>query len=207
VLPPLPGASGLSGVSCASTDACMAVGDDQGAPIAMNWDGATWSIVLEPVQENPGSWELLGSVACAAANSCVAVGGYGGCCGTINAFSMTWDGNSWSQVQMDPVFQVGMSGISCPSTTSCIAVGGTGPSDVLQVPRVAIVERWDGTAWTAVPVPRIRGQAGADLIGISCSRVNWCAAVGDFYLQGRPQQPLIERWNGVSLARMWAPVR
>jgi hypothetical protein len=65
----------LTGVSCPSATACMAVGSCCAAlerPQAERWDGKRWS--PEPTPTNRES--LLSSVSCASASACIAVGTY-----------------------------------------------------------------------------------------------------------------------------------
>lgn len=63
--------SELSGVSCVSTTACTAVGDDQ----AVNWNGSTWTIEALPYPAG-ASEVVLESVSCTSATTCTAVGWY-----------------------------------------------------------------------------------------------------------------------------------
>jgi subtilisin family serine protease len=65
-----------SGVSCSSATACTAVGQSTeqssaGAPLAMRWDGVTWTIEQTT---SPGAGGSLGEVACPTATACTAVG-------------------------------------------------------------------------------------------------------------------------------------
>ena len=73
--------TGLFGVSCPSTRACVAVGGDSvGAdsvdPIAAFWNGQTWAVqtLPQPAATQPAS--LVG-VSCASATSCMAIGASG----------------------------------------------------------------------------------------------------------------------------------
>jgi len=67
---PSPGDGRLFGVSCTSTNSCVAVGGEQAAPIEY-WNGTTWSALYSP----PGTFaQTLKGVTCATASSCTAVG-------------------------------------------------------------------------------------------------------------------------------------
>ena len=70
--------SELNAVTCASTVACAAVGDDIDAagtdvPLAEAWNGTQWAIRTVSVSSDVSHSEL-DSVSCGAANACVAVG-------------------------------------------------------------------------------------------------------------------------------------
>jgi hypothetical protein len=90
-----------------------------------------------------------------------------------------------------------LAGVSCASAASCAAVGWqftTAPTS--QVP---LAEHWDGTSWSAQPVPNpvFRGQ-GSELAAVSCTSPRTCTAVGE---RGNvPSATLAERWDG----RRWA---
>ena len=94
---------------------------------------------------------------------------------------------------------VNLADVSCLSSTSCFAVGyyatsllSTAPLDLK-----TLVERWNGSTWTIQPSPGATGQAYNALLGVSCTSVSACTAVGSFTntLLGSPS-PLAERWNG-----------
>jgi hypothetical protein len=66
-------------------------------------------------------------------------------------------------------------GLSCASGSYCVVVGvGSGPSWNL-----AVAERWQGGAWTALPQPHVPGTP-AELLGVSCTGVGHCIAVGGY---------------------------
>jgi hypothetical protein len=76
------GSSGaeLSGLSCASSSACVAVGSSSGGAAALQtlaerWDGSAWS--LQPTPNPTGAQRsVLSGVSCLSANACVAVGSF-----------------------------------------------------------------------------------------------------------------------------------
>lgn len=81
----------------------------------------------------------------------------------------------------------GWHAVACPTASVCLAVGSGD--------HVANAQRWNGTAWSLVPIatppntsPRFRG--------IACSSVSSCFAVGS---------NLMERWNGTSWSLVSAP--
>ncbi|MDP9334202.1 MAG: hypothetical protein M3Q30_12970 [Actinomycetota bacterium] len=67
----------LSGVSCTSAAACVAVGthyQNISQTLVERWDGTNWSAVPSPSQVPLGNY--LNGVSCVSASSCVAVGSY-----------------------------------------------------------------------------------------------------------------------------------
>jgi hypothetical protein len=198
------------GVSCTSTKFCMAVGGAVATPFAETWDGAAWTVSLAPTTAAPESYDLLVAISCTSASFCLTTGDFGGCCGSYNATSFKWDGTSWTSV-LTPITQVSLSGISCASATSCVAAGTYGPSDIPKFPPRAVVEQWNGSAWAPLTGSAFGPQS--ELSGVSCTRAIWCAAVGSvtmrvgatlWFVNAGCAQPLVERWNGATLNRMWA---
>ena len=79
----------------------------------------------------------------------------------------------------------GLLSVSCTSATFCIAVGDFTTSSSANV---MLAERWNGTAWSVVPTPQLKGSV---LSGVSCTSVTFCMAIG-----GSNAGTLAERWNG-----------
>ena len=92
----------LSGVSCASTTSCFAVGNATNSSeffftaktVVEHWDGATWSIVASPNPAGAFVSELIG-VSCASTTSCFAAGDEGGV-SSAGTLMEQWDGTSWT---------------------------------------------------------------------------------------------------------------
>jgi hypothetical protein len=195
----------LVGVSCAGTTMCSAVGfgtskDGSAWPIAMSWDGATWT--LQDVPAPPRSLSaLLFQVSCTEARACTAVGTWfhsGN--GDLRPLIERWDGSAWSL--QDPNVPRGGStsgtqliDVSCFGDSACVAVG---------VARTkTIAERWDGRHWAVVPTPSPGGKRvlSSYLFGVSCPGPNFCAAVGQAVLKaGVPPKgrSFAMRWDGSS---------
>jgi hypothetical protein len=200
----------LSAVSCTSVSFCMVVGSAQSTPFAETWNGSAWTVALAPTTAYPESFDLLNGISCTSTSFCLSTGDVGGCCGTFNATSLRWDGSSWTSV-LTPLTQVSLGGISCATATSCLAVGTHGPADVPKFPPNAVVEQWNGAAWSALAGAGFGHQSELD--SVSCTRASWCAAVGSVTFHAGAvscstnvgcAQPLVERWDGVTLNRMWA---
>ena len=69
------GYSGFSGVSCVSPKDCVAIGQGEpygeGAPVALLWNGATWS---SSRLQNPANDSILNTVSCVMRTFCMAAG-------------------------------------------------------------------------------------------------------------------------------------
>ena len=92
--------SGLSGVSCASLDFCLAVGVNA---FAEEWDGTSWSL-MTPLAPGPTA---LDGVSCETEVSpqefCVAVGAEAGSDNVQDTWAEEWDGTSWSLMTTPPL--------------------------------------------------------------------------------------------------------
>jgi len=157
---------------------------------------AGWSIQPSP---NPaGSIDAqLAGVACTSARACVSVGD------DISGkryltLAERWNGTRWAILATPnaPGTQGDiLSGVSCAGAHWCTAVGYSFTAHAVQR---ALVEAWNGTAWTIQPTPLPAGPASsAGLDAVSCTAPDSCMAVGAFATNASAQsQPLAERWNG-----------
>jgi hypothetical protein len=101
---------------------------------------------------------------------------------------------------MAPQGQFG--GVSCPSATVCVAVG----SSVSRTgAKVALAERWNGTAWTIQRVPSPAGAVTVSLSAVSCTSATACSAVGYYATSGAAFVALAERWDGAKWVIQPAP--
>lgn len=92
-----------------------------------------------------------------------------------------------------------LNAVTCADPTHCWAVGGTaGSAGFTQ----ALIERWNGTAWSVDTVPNENNGAALQLNvleGITCTSATDCWAVGYFYNTATSHfDPLWEYWNGTS---------
>lgn len=193
--PPDATTSGLSGVTCTSVDACVAVGsyrDVQGTylTLAERWDGTSWTIQSTPDPAG-ATGSSLADVSCTSSSACTAVGFSN--IPTIGSFhpvettlAERWDGTSWTTQNTPPPGGAQYSllaDVSCPSTTSCTAVGSSSGG--------TLAEAWNGTTWAIQSTPNPDG-GGSSLSAVSCRSPKRCMAVGD----GNPA--LAERWDGTT---------
>jgi len=177
-------------VSCVATNACFAVGDANDGPVALRWDGHTWSSSKMPTRGLSRD-NLLTDLSCLSTTTCVAVGASGpGVSGYGNnpreqTLVETWNGKRWriipSPNRTDYVSV--LSGVSCISAEQCTAVGRD--VNVQGGKSRTLIEIWDGRSWRLVSTPnRPTGTSdgylymhGSALYGVSCV-ASACTAAG-----------------------------
>ena len=187
----------LSAVSCTNPTSCVAVGGGPSNSLySVVLAGGIWTPESVP---DPGDDGFLYDVSCGSPTFCMAVGsvqaaGFGWGIGLTEE----WNGESWAVVPspdypenyLGPGFIPGgiLIADSCSSAQACVAVGyggGGQNSSSLGYPVLAVVETWDGVAWSLTPTPapvEPTGTAGqAPLRGVSCvpdAANAECVAVG-----------------------------
>jgi hypothetical protein len=189
-------ASFLGAVACPAATSCFAVGGhtNGGSTFAnaMHWNGTAWSI--EAIPKPAGStYSELNGVACPTTTSCFAVGGYTSPSGR-NLFAVHWNGSAWSirtTARPAGATGAGFDGIACPAPASCFAVGDYSSSTVT----TALVQHWNGTAWTTQPKPNPSGSTSSTLYGVACPTTTSCFAAGDWF-KSPVTKTLVEHWNG-----------
>lgn len=188
----------LNGISCASTDLCLAVGgysDVNGTAktLAEKWSRGSWAVDTTPTIKGSQSATLTG-VSCPVPSRCTAVGSYLDAASVNVVVAERLEGHTWSlQRAKDPRSSPVsiLDAVSCPTTGSCMAVGRYQASSTL----LALSESWTAKGWkldSPAPVP---GTTFAQLSSVSCSAASACTAVG--YMDvNKKIHVLIERWNG-----------
>jgi hypothetical protein len=189
--------STLSGVSCTSPIACIAVGNANTVTLAEAWNGTRWSIQHTPNPASASSSKLA-SVSCRSATACTAVGSYLGSADVPVPFAEIWNGIRWVLSAPKVVSSAGGNGldsVSCASAVACAAVGSVLSPSGEDFP---LAESWNGAHWVVRATPNPSGSESSGLYGVSCpSATSKCTAVG-FYqdnLTG-PSFTLAEAWNG-----------
>jgi len=159
----------------------------------------TWSIVSSP-NRAAGNNDLFG-VSCVSATSCQAVGDDVNNTNASRTLIETWNGTIWSRVP-SPSPGAGwnyLSGVSCVWATWCTAVGEYESGGSLPNVFDALIEHWNGRAWSVVPHS---DHGSGQLSGVSCVSAISCQAVGWHESGGSVARTLIESWNG----RAWSIV-
>jgi len=214
----------LNSVSCVSTTFCEAVGYTQATnsspdlPLAMVWNGSSWSTQPVPIQAGQTSQRLEG-VSCLSTTWCLAVGESSPSLNILQsqAMSVQWNGSQWTNVVVAPnpgpgggipanVYSV-FSSVSCTSPSWCQAVGGWMFTDYSY--GAGLLEKWNGVSWSLSPLAAIPSGNQSWLSSISCAGQGFCAAVGYSYT-GSPEAPtsqttLTQVWNGAGWATTPSP--
>ena len=176
----LPGVENLTGVACASTSDCTAVGYNYttgGATasaviVATTDGGVTWTS-----QTVPSGVQILSAVACPAATSdCIAVGYTVDSLGSANGATIvatTNGGATWANRTV-PAGLGSLSGVACPSASECTAVGGTSNTNGGPASGAIIATTDGGTTWRGQTIP----SGVAYLRGVACPSTSGCTAVG-----------------------------
>lgn len=182
--------SWLSGISCASTTACVAVGVQADAfgheeGFSARRAGSTWT--TPPTPELDGNSEnVLSAISCAATTDCLAVGRYDDADGKSQNLAIDWDGEKWQQIDApdeEAENTDGLGAISCPVQSSCVAVG-LRPGNSSEPPLIA---RWDGDSWDSdAPAEFSSGASAVGLAAVSCYSETQCNAVGSASYGGFP---------------------
>ena len=200
----------LTSVSCASTTDCNAVGISlalSATSLIVHWNGAKWSVVPSP-SAGTGSLVELRGVSCTSATDCTAVGGLANLSSNspnVKPAAEHFDGTKWSVVPAAAPSGAPLAiltTVSCSSANSCVAVGIDAKSDLGS--NATLAERWDGTAWTIVPTPAVKGSLDTELVGVSCRSAQSCVAVGG-YTTASGGKTLVEQWNGKSVTVVPSP--
>jgi hypothetical protein len=187
----------LLGVSCASANACIAVGASRtffeifATPLAESWNGTEWSALSVPSPEKSEFTELAG-VSCDAANSCTAVG-----TSESETLAEHWNGEKWTiQTTPNPEGAVisELLRVSCITSASCFAVGQY--TKEVGGTIFTLAEHWNGEKWTIQTTPNPEGEKKSVLLDISCSSTEACTAVAGSSHGENTQKTLVERWNG-----------
>ena len=169
-----PGGDVIRDIACANPSMCFVVGyNGSKNPVTIEqWNGTGWTKLTLPLLILPDS--TLSDVACAG-TVCFGVGHSSAPLGTpTKTLIVRRTPSGWKVVTSpNPTGgrQVALTGVSCPSTTLCFAVGTWDLK--------ALIERWNGKAWSIVPSPK-NLPYGGELTDVSCASAKFCFAVGSF---------------------------
>jgi hypothetical protein len=178
----------LVSVSCTSSRACTAVGDNDDQALVVRFNGEAWSLQTPDVDEYDYT-TFFNGVSCTSATLCAAVGGEYDLSGHDLNLAERWNGSGWTQQTTPDLGDGELDAVSCTSFGGCTAVGWTTPGPHAPGP---VAESWDGVRWKVQPTPFTGGKNGS-LSGVSCTRRGFCVAVGEVDGNKGPARPLIER--------------
>ena len=197
---PAPPGSEFYDVFCLSATDCTAVGNYETRtgpvfPLAEHWNGRTWKLQATPVP--PGSdGTSLDAVSCLSPANCTAVGNYQD--GTLNYVVLAehWNGHAWAiQAAPNPAgnYEDVLIAISCAAAADCVAVGQY--IDAQDNART-LAERWNGRTWALTGAHDAPGGGSSVLIGVSCTAVTRCVAIGNWSQGTSVGGTLTDVWNG-----------
>jgi hypothetical protein len=198
--------SGFAGMSCSSATACTAAGSygtKRGSSVllAERWNGTAWRIQATPSPGGATGSEFL-AVSCTAPGACITVGAVTIGSRTSGGSSMTvglaerWNGTTW-RVQAIPgprrSLGAGFAAVSCSAASACTAAGTYDATSDLSRP---VAAAWHGTSWHRQATPARAGASAANgLVGVSCTSVSTCIAVGYSTARTGNSTTLAERWD------------
>ncbi|HEY6426944.1 MAG TPA: hypothetical protein VIX84_06905 [Acidimicrobiales bacterium] len=188
-------AATLGSVSCTSVSLCFAVGStgtNASQAFIEQWNGSTWSATVLPAVAGVTNLTPL-ALSCSSPANCMAVGQYGT---PIVSWSLFWNGTTWSAPSTPSPTASGLDSVSCVGTGFCVAVGASSPGSGPAFENV--IETWNGTAWTLLPLTPSTPPAFADFLqGVSCFSATTCTAVGGMWTNNAPNiSTQVLTWNG-----------
>ncbi len=209
VASPNPGnvGDGLSGVFALASDNIWVTGSfaststsTDNRTLVEHWNGKTWSVVpsLNPSPEGEGNYpDSLGIIAGSSANDIWAVGD-----GTAH-----WNGKAWSIVST-PNLHANLNGTELADVVALApdSVWAVGSTSSIERGQLALIEHWDGKAWSVVSNPQPQGmdsKGTAALWSLAPLSPSDIWAAGFYELPGAvSMRYLVEHWDG----RAWSIV-
>ncbi len=196
--PAVPVAISLNSVTAISANDVWAMGNgthsqdpDNTDPAFEHWDGSQWTLV--PGQRTLEDEEIMMGSDAAGPDDVWAVGSVGQRFQDDRQIEIQhWDGASWSFVPADQVsINNVLDGVAVVSTNDVWAVGS---KEVAGGSRDhSLIEHWDGTRWSAVPIPDPSGGDFLHKVAVVSANDVW--AVGT-YAPNLQTLPLAMHWNG-----------
>jgi hypothetical protein len=180
----------LSGISCTSSEACMAVGQyitnskegPSTLPLIYRWNGTGWSSLT--ISPPPGSaWVAFSAVSCTSSGWCMAVGNHAPqekYQEYNHPLAAEWNGTTWTTVlETFPLGEEGdLTAVSCTATNACSAVDRS-INDLIFKEKTPPIERWNGKEWSSEALSEaIIGVDNSAPLSISCTSAVACTAVG-----------------------------
>ena len=184
---------GLTGLSCAGPDDCIAV-TSPGSPersAIHHWNGRSWALTYPAPWTRPAT---VAAVSCAGDSFCLAFGEQ----------ATRWDGTSWRPLaDGNPVRTSGIrhGRVSCASPSFCLVLGDPARDD--QGVTATPVVRWDGSRLQAMPQPG-GSLVGFELSVVTCAGEQFCLAIGTATYLGF-RYAAATRWDGRSWGAVPAP--
>jgi hypothetical protein len=133
------------------------LGVDSRGVLIQHWDGTRWTTVDNPLAHQPDS--TLNAVRALSATDIWATGWRGDGNGTFATLVEHWDGHSWTVLPTPPgMNRAGMHAISASGPNDVWITGDQGTPENPGEAR-ALIEHWDGHAWTVADLPDLGNTA------------------------------------------------
>jgi hypothetical protein len=162
------------------------------AALTERWNGKAWAVVAVPAY--PGHTTILAGVASVSSTDRWAVGNATEGTQLAQTYALFWGGSKWARVVTLNVAKSynALGAVSGTSEDDVWAVGVSGSSGA--GPFNTLIEHWNGTKWSIVPSPNVKG-ASNQLVSVSAFSATNVWAVG---LVQTPSAfgTLTEHWNG-----------
>jgi hypothetical protein len=196
--PALAGPSGFFAVDSVSASDVWAIGqfNPHGLGILIeHWNGSQWSIVPTPLPGSADGFteaEVVGLDAVSSDNAWV-VGSSVVPFQHTRGFVMRWDGTTWKVIDIPhPQLNSRLNSISVIGPDDIWIVGAT--SDNWNGPDQALIEHWDGVAWTIVSSPAVANYAYLGVVEAPSSHDVW--ALGTYLSANGGANSFFEHWDG-----------
>ncbi len=186
----------LSGVSCATTRYCVAIGVADGETPAFGafgsviiietWNGAKWTLHTAAASTGRTTMVVPTVVSCATSAFCVLAGvtyPFSTDPGTEKPYAASWSGRKLTTMKLPTVGlsadDVMADGVSCLTATTCAVTGADlGTISSGSATSTAFTEIWNGKTWQLAKVAEPKAAASSFNLGVSCSTARSCEAVG-----------------------------
>ncbi|MBF6613969.1 MAG: S-layer homology domain-containing protein [Chloroflexi bacterium] len=198
-----PNDNSFHGITTLSTSDVWAVGNffldtNYRHPQALieHWDGTQWSIVPSPVLTD----STLYSVAAVSSSDVWAVGRYGPY-GNTRTLTEHWNGSTWQVVPSPNTEPSDINALYSVAVITSDDVWAFGSFDRNSINKI-LVERWDGTQWSIMPVPNINIDTILFASVALGSNDIWVVG-GDF--TGTRNETFTMHWDGVQWSIVPSP--
>lgn len=192
----------LSKIAGSGPDDLWAVGASQDGFLE-HWNGSAWSVVNTPTRPASVYSYTFASISARSPTDVWVVGASANrnlvpSEGSVQALILHWDGTAWSVVPSPDLHAdlngTGLADVAALAPNNVWAVGSTSSNQG----QLALIEHWNGTAWSVVPSPQPQGimrTSAAALSSLSAIAPNNIWAAGAYESSGA-EHYLVEHWDG-----------
>lgn len=175
--------------------------------LVLHWNGTKWVQTPSP---NPSFDDTLASVSGSSPTDVWAVGQTVPLTGNLGPLVLRWSGRKWVSARFNAFAatrNITLTAVSARSARDAWIVGFESPAG--GGPATAVTARWNGRAWRAVPVPRLKSSFLFD-VSASSARNAWAVGISCAARCGRPgevDQGVMLHWNGRKWSSTQVPVK